>query len=290
MSDAITTKLARRFGPGVAEWTAGLGVRVDDLARRWRLTVRAPIDDGASSYSVHVTTADGLPAVLKLSPDVPFLAEQAALLRWWAVSGRVPAVLADGPGALLMAAVRPGTDFGGDVPSPAPGEYADLLGALHAVPLPDIPLGRDLRGRTEEFLHRAITQLTDPVVAARLHRSDFERALAELDDVLAVPAPTVLLHGDLHLGNVLADHARGLVAIDPKACLGDPCFDAADYVVAGAGRDGVEHRLTALSDAAGLDRDRLYAWSRLVAAVTAIPLLRTGNRDRAVDELLALSR
>nr|WP_225882432.1 aminoglycoside phosphotransferase family protein [Streptomyces aureocirculatus] len=37
-----------------------------------------------------------------------------------------------------------------------------------------------------------------------------------------------LLHGDLHLGNVLDGGQRGLMAIDPKACAGDPCFDAVD--------------------------------------------------------------
>ncbi|GAA1118331.1 hypothetical protein GCM10009579_66630 [Streptomyces javensis] len=35
---------------------------------------------------------------------------------------------------------------------------------------------------------------------------------------------------------------RSLMAIDPKACVADPCFDAVDYVVAGAGLEGVETR------------------------------------------------
>jgi streptomycin 6-kinase len=101
----------------------------------------------------------------------------------------------------------------------------------------------------------------------------------------------VLLHGDLHLGNVLDGGPRGLIVIDPMACVGDPCSDAVDYVLHGAGRpDDMAYRLRALSAAAHLDVDRLRAWCRVVAAATAIHALRHGGQERVVDELLALVR
>jgi len=134
-------------------------------------------------------------------------------------------------------------------------------------------------------------QLTEPAVAARLHRSDFERALDEYGHLVGHAVADVLLHGDLHLGNVLDGGPRGLVAIDPMACVGDPCSDAVDYVLHGAGRsDGMEYRLHALSTEARLDAGRLYAWCRVVAAATAIQALRHGGQERVVDELLALAR
>lgn len=77
-------------------------------------------------------------------------------------------------------------------------------------------------------------QFTEPATAARLRRSDFERALEELATLSASPSPTVLLHSDLHLGNVLDGGSRGLVVIDPMACVGHPCVDAIDYVLAGS--------------------------------------------------------
>jgi streptomycin 6-kinase len=291
-----TRKLVRRFGPSVSGWAAAVPDLVALVAARWALTIGEPIDDGASSVTMRCTTRDGRAAVLKLSPDHPFLAEQAAVLRWCAPSGRVPEVLAadEDAGALLLAEIRPGTCADELPQPPTPAVYGALLRDLHgvALPSPDL-LGRDLRLRTEEFLHRAIGQVDDPVLGGQVRRSDFERALRELEHLLATGSRTVLLHGDLHLGNVLdGGPGRGLVAIDPKSCLGDPCFDAVDYVVAGAGRDddGVEFRLTALAAELDLDADRLHAWSRLVAAVTAISLLRAGGRQRAVDELLALAR
>lgn len=100
----------------------------------------------------------------------------------------------------------------------------------------------------------------------------------------------MLLHGDLHLGNVLDGGPRGLVAIDPKACVGDPCFDAVDYVVAGAGHEGVEARCRHVAAACDLDGDRLHAWSRVIAPMFAIAHLTHGGPERAIDELLALAR
>ncbi len=101
----------------------------------------------------------------------------------------------------------------------------------------------------------------------------------------------MLLHGDLHPGNVLDGGAgRGLVAIDPKACAGDPCFDAVDFVVAGAGREGVEARCAGVAAAYGLDPDRLHAWSRVDAAFAAVARLGAGDEGPAVEELLALTR
>jgi hypothetical protein len=93
--------------------------------------------------------------------------------------------------------------------------------------------------------------------------------------------------------------ARRLVAIDPRACVGDPCFDAVDYLLDGAGRDGADGigaRCAALAAASGLDAGRLHDWCRAVAPIVAITYLRRPGSPRrpgwqeAVTELLALAR
>ncbi|HEX5401731.1 MAG TPA: aminoglycoside phosphotransferase family protein [Pseudonocardiaceae bacterium] len=294
-TDAVTRRLVRRFGPSVTAWAAGLPDLVGRLAERWRLTVGEPFGSGASSVAIRVTTATGGAAVLKLSPDLPFAAEQVAVLRQFAASGRVPDVLADDAelGAVLLSEIRPGTPAHELPIPPTPAAYARLLTALHSVdrPPPGV-LPRDARQWIDEFMHRAMGRLAEPAIGAHLYRSDFERALREVDRLLATPSATVLLHGDLHFGNVLDGGERGLMAIDPKACLGDPCFDAVDYVTGGAGRpapDGVHQRLTELATEADLDPDRLLAWCRAVIPVNALPLLARGDVE-AANELLAISR
>ena len=80
------------------------------------------------------------------------------------------------------------------------------------------------------------------------------------------------------------------MAIDPRACVGDPCFDAVDYLLDGAGSDGVDARCAALAAASGLDAGRLVEWCRAIAAIVAIAYLGRPGRERAIPELLTLAR
>jgi streptomycin 6-kinase len=283
---SIAERLARRFGESVAPWVADLPRLVGHLAAEWDLVVGEPYPAGASSVAYRVLNR---PAVLKVGPDVPFLAEQVAVLRLFAAGGRVPEVLAATDGAMLLTEIRPGTPVRELAEAPPPAEYAALLTALHSAPLPPLAMvSRDVRPTMEMFLGRARDQLADPVLAPHLRAADFDRAAAELDRLLTTPAPIALVHGDLHLDNVLVGE-HGLFAIDPKACRGDPCFDAADYVAAGADRDGeLDSRLAGLA-VVGYDPDRVLGWCRAGAPALAVPLLRAG-RHEAAARLLTLVR
>lgn len=44
-------------------------------------------------------------------------------------------------------------------------------------------------------------------------------------DLLKSPHPLVVLHGDLHYGNILFSKAQGWLAIDPKGVIGEPEFE-----------------------------------------------------------------
>lgn len=87
-------------------------------------------------------------------------------------------------------------------------------------------------------------------------------------------APRALVHGDLHPGNVLDSRGgRGLVAIDPRPCVGDPLFDAVDLTLWGA--DSVasaEAQVAAVAAEAGADPARLAAWCAALSAMAAASL------------------
>ena len=289
----ITDCLSLRFGPGVAAWCSAVPALAGAMAARWGLTLGGGYAYGASSVVLYCRQAGGGHAALKLSPDPPFLTDQAAMLGLFAPSGQVPAVLAVDPaaGAVLLEAIEPGT-AADELPQPPSAQvWGDLIQALHhsAPPPPGFP--RDLRGRCDEFFVRIGRRIAEPPIGQRISPADLDRAAHRYGLLLdSVPSP-VLLHGDLHLGNVLdGGPARGLVAIDPRACVGDPCFDAVDYALDGAGLDGVGNRCAALAPAAGLDPDRLYAWCRAVAPIIAISRITDPSREQAVAELLALAR
>lgn len=283
--EEITARLALRFGPSVASWCARVPEQAASVAARWGLALGGMMPQGASSVVVACARSDGAVAALKLSPDAGFLAEQAAVLRLFAPSGRVPAVLAEDDGVLLMEAVLPGT-MAEELPvPPTPEEWAELAAALHAVPDSGGPW-LELRARCEEFYTRIGRRLTEPAVAAHVSPATWDRARDRCRALLDTQ-PRVLLHGDLHLGNVLDGGPRGLVAIDPRACVGDPCFDVVDFVLDAAGREGVAERAKRVAEAADLDPDRLHEWCRALAPVNALAYL---DDEAALTELLALAR
>jgi streptomycin 6-kinase len=281
--DEITERLTLRFGPSVAEWCARVPEQAAEVAARWDLTLGEVMPPGASSVVVACRRGDASLA-LKLSPDAVFLAGQASVLRHFAPSGRVPAVLAEADGAVLLEAVHPGTPADELPTPPSPQEWADLATALHVVPSGG---GHwlTLRARCEESYARIGRRLADPAVAVHISEQTWTRALDRCRALLGTQ-PEVLLHGDLHLGNVL-DGSGTLVAIDPRPCVGDPCYDVVDYALAAAGREGVTRRATDVAKAAALDPDRLHEWCRALAPMVAIAYL---DDEAARTELLTLAR
>lgn len=287
-----TVRLARRFGPQVSAWCVAAPSLAAQVASEWGLVLGEPVaDQGASSVTLHCEWPGGVAAILKLSPDLAFTAEQVAMLRLFGSSGRVPAVLAADPGAgaVVLEAVVPGTTADEMADPPTPAEWAGLLAALHKVDPPVDPL-RDLRGRTEEAFARVGRRLAEPRIAVRIDHAIWDRAIQRCGTLLDTQAGRVLLHGDLHLGNVLDGGSRGLVAIDPKVCVGDPCFDAVDFVLAAAGREGVATRCALVAAAGGLDVDRLYAWCQVIAPMAAIGELTGNGAEPVLAELFSLMR
>lgn len=88
----------------------------------------------------------------------------------------------------------------------------------------------------------------------------------------------VVLHGDMHHGNVLNFGARGWLAIDPKGLIGERYFDHAnlfcnpsDELVFRPGR--LSRQLGIVAEAAHLDRARLLRWIVAWAGLSAAFLI-----------------
>ena len=84
---------------------------------------------------------------------------------------------------------------------------------------------------------------------------------------------SVLLHGDLTPVNVLDGGERGLVAIDPAPCVGDPAFDLVDLVFWRAGDVAtIEQRAAELAHGIGADPGRTRAWCAAFAGMVALEI------------------
>ena len=221
------SRLIRRFGDDVTGWIAALPDLLATLTARWHLTV-AELMPGGTGTTFLCTGPDGT-AVLKITPDHDIAAQEARALTAWAGTPAMVDLLDTdlARGALLLEAITPGT------PATDP--------TLVVPPLHDAnPAGfPPLKARVDFLFETVLTRRTGTYYASEHNRA---RKLAE-DNVTPV-----LLHGDMHPGNVLQG-PDGPKAIDPRACVGDPAVDWMDFVHDGYDLHGAD-----------VDLDRVHEW------------------------------
>jgi streptomycin 6-kinase len=121
-----------------------------------------------------------------------------------------------------------------------------------------------------------------------------DEASALLRELASSQKETVLLHGDLHLGNVLAAQREPWLAIDPKPLVGEREFDVTalirdkqEELVADvdAGQERVQHRFDLLSDRLACDRERLKGWSVAIMVDYALWCFETDDREWGINQV-----
>jgi streptomycin 6-kinase len=260
----------RRLGPDWVDWLDRLPGLAAGLLEEWGLRRDGAARYGYASLVLPVRTGAGETAVLKATFDGDLESRHEALaLQRWAGDGAVRLLRADPARRALLLERLHEQDLSGAWDLEACEVVAGLYGRLH-VPAP----GR-LRPLTS-FVARWADDLAR--LAARLGggmpvpRRLVEQALSLAQDLVADPASTgLLIHGDLHYGNVLAADREPWLAIDPKPMSGDPHYEPASMLgnrtaelagplAVGGVRDGLRRRFHTLVDAAGLDEARARDW------------------------------
>lgn len=106
-----------------------------------------------------------------------------------------------------------------------------------------------------------------------------EAALAARE-LLGRQGPPLVLHGDIHHGNVLDGGARGWLAIDPKGLWGDRGYDYANLMCNPDAATAVAHldaRLDIAMEVSGLSRERLLKWVLAYLGLSASWTLSSGG-------------
>jgi streptomycin 6-kinase len=237
--------VARQLGEEGRAWLDGLPALVDELAREWELELGQELVGGVLAF---VCAVDG-ERVLKVAGPWDRPADEIQALRRWDGCAAPKLLRADAErGALLLERIRPGER----ATNATDAEVAAVLTALHVAPPPMRSLAVVAKRRVE----RAAAQ-------GRARPDAADRALATIAELERDAPPPVLLHGDFDDRNLLTCVTRGLVAIDPLPCAGDPAYDAAYWAHAN-GRPGRRERIAAIAAATALDPARVHGWSVVV--------------------------
>ena len=282
----------RVLGQDWADWLDGLPRLASGLLVDWDLTQVAASLHGFCSLVLPVVDADGRGAGLKISFDGDDESEHEGLvLQRWAGEGAVRLQRADPHRRALLLDWLPGGDLGGAWDVEACEVVGGLYGRLHVPALPQL--------RTvASYVERWLAELGELGRDVPVPRRYVEQALSLGRDLLAPDAGAdVVVHGDLHFANVLADADGSWIAIDPKPMAGDPHYEPApmlwnrmDELEASSEsvRDGLRRRFHTLVDAAGLDEARARDWvvvRMVVNAGWSVQDARRAGRDLTRDNL-----
>jgi len=284
----------RHLGPDWSHWLDRLPALRDELVGEWGLTLDGDPTHGFCSLVLPVRDADDRQAVLKVTfdGDEESLHEALALQHWHG-DGTVLLLRADPRRrALLLERLHP-TDLSDLWDVEACEVVAGLYPRLHRPALPQLRTLTSYVARWLDGLEDVRRQMPVP---PRMVEQALLLGRALVDD----PASTgVMVHGDLHYGNVLAGDREPWLVIDPKPMSGDPHYEPGpllqnrwEEMTTGplSLRDALRQRFHTVVDAAGLDEARARDWTivRMVLdaswsvqdAQRAGRQLSAGERDR----------
>ncbi len=254
-----------------------------DYLERWKLTPDGEPIITASSRLLPVRSG-GVPAMLKIAVhDEERLG--GLLMNWWNGQGAAR-ILAHGENAILMERALEDISLADLARNRRDDEASRVICAvlarLHA-----------RRGRPP-FVLVPLTEWFEALgAAARAQGGMLGVAAKTASKLLPTQQDIVVLHGDMHHGNVLNFGSRGWLAIDPKGLIGERYFDHAnifcnpDHQTATIpGR--LARQVRVVAEAAHLERARLLAWVVASAGLSAAFALDDGlppDRALAIAEL-----
>jgi streptomycin 6-kinase len=239
----------------------------EQFIARWDLIPAGDPIETAYSALLPVTWR-GRAAVLKIAH-----AEEerrgGGLMQWWNGDGAAEVYARDGDGLLLERAMgqRSLVEMAAAHDNEATKILCDAAARLHAhrgTPPDLIPLDRWFRALAP---------------AAAANGGVFAESAKAAADLLGAPWETVVLHGDIHHGNVLDFGKRGWLAIDPKGLRGERGFDYAnlfcnpDDAIAANRFDA---RMEIVSAMAGIERQRLLKWLLAWCGLSAAWMIEDG--------------
>jgi streptomycin 6-kinase len=293
LPDALAASLRTTFGDGGRRWVEDLPERIVDAQHRWDITVGAPFQPGGvTSFVAPATDRRGNELVYKITvPHEEAVGEEVALSAYGG-DGAVE-LLASRPDSYetLLERAIPGTDLWSVDDDRERIEATCGLMSRMWRPVPESSIGvlAPVAARWADITERRLITVELPWISSPIERG--------IDLLRTLPrdrtAGAVLLHGDLHPGNILAAEREPWLAIDPKPLIGDPAFDPVQILTQQAGRisepptpSAVEVRLALIGDLVALDPERIGLWA---LARTAEWSMWSFERGDTIDAAIAYS-
>lgn len=250
-------------------WLAKLPETLAKLEATWNIRITGLVPQLSYNLVVYAERDDGTFCTLKLSPPSGERTLEYEALKRYGGDGICALLKADDAvSALLLERVQPGVSLQ-DVWTLAKDEahtrvVAELMGRLWR------PVEEPHPFRPLQSWARALYEEAGPGVPASLQKKA-QGLLLELGP----HRDPVLLHADLHHGNVLSATDEPYRVIDPKGIVGARGYDVGTYLLNPVQATSEElarllpRRLAVFSEISGLEQRELAAWGFVHAVLSA---------------------
>lgn len=241
------------------EWLESLPETLMRLEANWNLRVTGLVPQLSLNLVAYAERLDGTPCILKLSPPFEDMAREGKALRYYAGDGICQLLERDdGVSALLLERVTPGVSLQ-ELWTPEEDEThtritAELMQRLWR------PVATPNPFRTLTSWAGALWGEYESIP------TDLQKQAQGMLQGLHPDTDPVLLHADLHHGNILTATKEPFLAIDPKGIVGARGYDVGTYFHNPMQASAEEliallpRRLEIFSEMLGLDQKELAAW------------------------------
>jgi streptomycin 6-kinase len=297
--------LKRRFMWGGTDVGLPWLERAPDIVRewcdRWNITLEPAVPALTFNLVLFGTSPEHGQVVLKLSPPHEEVRAEVEATRAANGPGLVRLIASDPDvSIMLMERVTPGTqlrmmtDAGAIGDEEATRIAASEMKKMWVAP----PEGHHLfpldRWFTALFTYHDTHVNGDGPIPHHL----VELAVEQAREVLATQREIVVLHGDVHHENILADDVYGWTLIDYKGLVGERGYDIGTWIRNPRGLEQwpdlegvIERRLDIFTEELGINRERLWQWSMVHAVLSSCWTLEEPGAewtgDCSVAEILA---
>lgn len=276
LPEGAVVRLTEHYGQDVSEWLGRAEQIVSGTAERWNVQLAGFHDAGWTSVvGIGRDQRDRL-VLLKALPETERYHQERTALDHWAGNGVCRALAADDDHQILMIEAVADAPGGAARPADHARRVAEALHLLHR--LPATP-GGEVPLLTDYYRDTVIPRIERRAAnhARLVGPTHVRRAVALSRDLCAVTEQVTMLHSDLYAENVLFDHARRAVFIDPHAKIGSPAFDWAFWCVYYQPTAGFAERVALCREHLPAMFDEVLAWSVPLAVDGALYYLEAGD-------------
>lgn len=306
--DSLKRNVRTTYGDAGALWLSVLPSLIEKYLKLWSLRIVSEFEEQSFNYVVKVQSLEeGTLCILKAGPHLKGRLRESVMLKAYASASKVdlekpaksheelPIVrllrFAEEDGVLLLSAIEPGLTLESQLLEGSISEEVSTYKA--ALLMKKLFRSSGLRAHQEKITPIQIWGLGyEKFLRENCRGTSFSRPFVEkADEVFKYLHRTsreqMLLHGDLHHGNILIDGHENFLLIDPKGVSGDPGFEVGAFLrnpLLFLGKqpdldDCLLQRITVFAKVLEIDKQRVWGWAFSQAVLAAIWTVE----DRTVD-------